>query len=821
MAPALLALGGARPAGGVAQVTQDNRVAWWDGVGGELRRALQAPGHLGARYTALALLAAGDDAGGGKQVKQSKRRASLAAVGDALGRVTVWDLGSGERLQTELAVPGASASAVSALCFSADGTKLYCGGAERKHVAELSVADGGVARSFKVGRQGCSRLAVSADGKLLLTGALEVRLWDLETGRKVKRFAGHATPVRALAFSPDARHFASCCEDRAVSLWSCEPAEAAGEPDSGKRRKSDGDAAKGDADGEDEAGTPLQRAPTCVLTARSPVQWVSLGERAGRLWVAAVCEDESGALWTVDSEQPENAAKPDCVLALEPGATGGLQALFLPLGAGGVEAADVVAVRSTPLRPVFQSLQVGSSSGALKTKVGLGDLQGRLATKGGAVAAAGARAGEQGEGEGDEGDEDQPAAGGAKAQVLKAAKSVVPAPKPASQEQPEDALDSEGTLGDRVRALSDKLGRHIDETPVDASAEAELAGKKRPRTDGETAKTAAVSLSTVLEQALQANDNTLMEVCLRNSDRKIISATVQRLSPTKVLPLLNIIVGKFESKPARGLSLLVWIKAVLDQHVAHLIKQPDLAESLSSLYRIIETRLGVFPRLLKLQGRLEFIVQQVAARNSRVAASNKRASKGPAVVYDEQAPMQLDDQEDSDEAAQDAEAAEENVEDEDEEGAQEEEQEEEEEEEQQHKRAPRLPDRVTVTNGKAHKNKRAKADESEEEEQQQQPKAKRGAKGPSRAAKRVSDDEEEVEDSNSEQDEEEKEKKPKAKAVANGKAAKAKPPPPKPASDEDDEEDQDQDEDAPKPPSRGQGKVKVARPAKQTRKARK
>ena len=33
-------------------------------------------------------------------------------------------------------------------------------------------------------------------------------------------------------------------------------AEAAGEPDSGKRRKSDGDAAKGDADGEDEAGTP-------------------------------------------------------------------------------------------------------------------------------------------------------------------------------------------------------------------------------------------------------------------------------------------------------------------------------------------------------------------------------------------------------------------------------------------------------------------------------------------------------------------------------------------------------------------------------------
>src|SRR5262249_5364752 len=64
-------------------------------------------------------------------------------------------------------------------------------------------------------------VAFSPDGRFLLTGGEDrtVRLWDLKTGREVRRFTGHTDAVACVAFSADGSRAVSGSEDRTVRLW--------------------------------------------------------------------------------------------------------------------------------------------------------------------------------------------------------------------------------------------------------------------------------------------------------------------------------------------------------------------------------------------------------------------------------------------------------------------------------------------------------------------------------------------------------------------------------------------------------------------------
>jgi WD40 repeat protein len=63
--------------------------------------------------------------------------------------------------------------------------------------------------------------ALSRDGRQILAGSGDktLRLWDLETGKLIQRFVGHADMVRNAAFLPGGRRVLSVSYDRTAKVW--------------------------------------------------------------------------------------------------------------------------------------------------------------------------------------------------------------------------------------------------------------------------------------------------------------------------------------------------------------------------------------------------------------------------------------------------------------------------------------------------------------------------------------------------------------------------------------------------------------------------
>ena len=163
----------------------------------------------------------------------------------------------------------------------------------------------------------------------------------------------------------------------------------------------------------------------------------------------------------------------------------------------------------------------------------------------------------------------------------------------------------------------------------------------------------AESLRTVLIQALHSGDNSLLEYCLSVSDKKVIDRTIAKLPSEYVLPFLQHVIDKFQAKPSRGVTLVVWIKSILISHTAHLLAVPELTATLSPLYQTVDERMQSFKPMLKLSGRLDLVMSQISLRREQ----NVDVDLEPAAVYVEDEDEDMhdgdDDEDESDEDAYD------------------------------------------------------------------------------------------------------------------------------------------------------------------------
>jgi WD40 repeat protein len=65
------------------------------------------------------------------------------------------------------------------------------------------------------------RVAFSPDGKKALSASADqtVRLWEVKTGKELRRLKGHTDLVYGVAFSPDGTQALSGSSDKTVRLW--------------------------------------------------------------------------------------------------------------------------------------------------------------------------------------------------------------------------------------------------------------------------------------------------------------------------------------------------------------------------------------------------------------------------------------------------------------------------------------------------------------------------------------------------------------------------------------------------------------------------
>jgi U3 small nucleolar RNA-associated protein 5 len=207
------------------------------------------------------------------------------------------------------------------------------------------------------------------------------------------------------------------------------------------------------------------------------------------------------------------------------------------------------------------------------------------------------------------------------------------------------------SLKERLEALGASIGDEDD------AAAKKL---KKSRKDGPVTAGNVVSL---LEQALHTNDSGLLETCLRIADPTVISTSVSRLSEKYVVALLSQLTQRLQAKPTRASSLVAWIRAILVTHTAYIMRVPEVIASLTSLYSVIDTRLGVFKKLVTLSGRLDLILSLKAAKG-KISPGDTAAM----AIYNEDQGMVEGASESSLEASSSADAEEEAGEDDDDEG---------------------------------------------------------------------------------------------------------------------------------------------------------
>ena len=145
--------------------------------------------------------------------------------------VRLWEVQTGQETQRLVG----HTDTVNSVVFTPDGKHALSAGSDQT-VRLWELERGTEVRQFAGHKDIVWAVAVSPDGRLALSAGgyqpkpggrglapgnkdFAIRLWDVATGKEVRRFEGHTEAVSQVAFAPDGKRLLSCGADRSVRLW--------------------------------------------------------------------------------------------------------------------------------------------------------------------------------------------------------------------------------------------------------------------------------------------------------------------------------------------------------------------------------------------------------------------------------------------------------------------------------------------------------------------------------------------------------------------------------------------------------------------------
>ena len=556
---------------------------------GGLKQSFVEPGHLGITYTCIAWRQEDGASSAGKR----GGGLGLIALGTAQGSIVVWNLDEGK---VEHRLGGADAGQrgrVNGVCFGQGGRSVFsC--SDGKHALEWDLGAGTVARQIKIGKSGASSIIVSNDGTMLATATSKVAVWDLSSGQSLVSFPGHEMPVAFMRFTEDDKFLLTASDDRVPQLWGvAEAIDGTADVDEASTGKGSSAAS---ASKHRSNRTP---AMTFAMDGAAVAVCMKSVKRGRGCSYSVLLTSDSGAahLWKVNgsdlSEQKRRSGAVDasrCCIRVaddededeEEVKGGGVSKDDKVIAAAFVanDAGQVLVAHGRMGNPTFHTVEVATARKGLRADVSVPAVASKDLLSSESVQASKAH-GKASPGQGEEHvtghtkraaplDMSAAAENGGDGEGAQSRKA-----RRVDSTEGEMSEGSGATLGERVASLAADLNIEVesdDEAPsreqesrAQALVAEEYGGRHVPK---------AKSIAAVIDQAIQVDDDALLEYCLATRDTMVIRASVGRLKVTRVLPFLKKLVGKLEARPSRGSDLIAWIRSVFELHTAYLMGAP-------------------------------------------------------------------------------------------------------------------------------------------------------------------------------------------------------------------------------------------------------
>ena len=609
-----------------ALVTKDGRLRVWETASGRLKQEYTEQNHLSNHYTCMVW--AGESSRAPKRPEKKKRKvapdsAELGTIllGTGSGDIVVWNLKEGKVSLTISAYQ--NQQPVSSLALTADGSTVYATSTANCLAKRFDVRTGKFVAEVDVGKDGAERIAVDEEEKYFASGNATIKMWEPSSMTPIADLVGHARKISHLQFTADGKYLLSTATlDRFPALWNCQSAIV---------QRGEGEVLSDRSAVDARQTFAMDTPPVCsdiMCGEGSDIYHLLAVSDSGRLnvwsWDAVATEKKIAKKLKkrkkrkyekekiIPARQAEGVTDPSTIIISARFCTAnGKREIFTAYGSLAGPTFEKVPYLAGDTKEIMAKVPIGVTAEKTASCL-IHHSQSVDASKGMSNQNSGAHV----------------------AGMAENGAASWPTDRTIVTDEDSDDND-DATLADRVDLLSKQLEGHVDSDVDDDTnhASAMRSAAARAADIASTVEDESISMNVprarslvkILEQALKVSDDALLEHCLSTSDENIIRETVEGLAHVCVAQFLTRVISKFESRPARAATLCLWIKSVVEKHAGYLTSSPDAVSALGSLHSTVDTRLGVFKRLLKLSGRLELILSQISNRHPNYgSATTKR-----------------------------------------------------------------------------------------------------------------------------------------------------------------------------------------------------